>query len=180
MDVVILPKRRVIAARAYKKGELVLLAYSSSIGMCKVSKKPTSALELTVAVNDVYDDPELEFYVSPGKYVLPPDQAAKANPDKKVDNKETPQKPSVIPYWLVRTVPDNEIGNLVQTLVTKSFGILAHEESKVEVSFPCWTNTKPVAAGQELCLFKQLEDYQPRPESAAKRTRIAKAAPRSG
>ena len=69
VDVMMEPKRRVIAARDYKKGELRLVAYSLSVGIAEASKKPTTAVLLNMAVGTGLAKKEL--YISPPPFKLP-------------------------------------------------------------------------------------------------------------
>lgn len=143
----LLPKRSVIAADKYKKKELQLVAFTTSVGTHTVGNKPASCLFVEAPI--IISDPSLRFHLAAARYQLPAEEHHKL----KGGTLDAEATPMVVPYWLVAKSADRAVANMERAMIKFTIGGGNSEEMKLQI--PTMVNTRGIADGEELIVYEE-------------------------
>ena len=128
------PTKLVLCKNTVKEGEIKLVAMATTITTVKQGSRVN---QNDVHLGVLYEDPKegpMVGYLSPSKTIWPSDL------------RET----MVVPYWLVRTTPNEDEANMEHCSIS-----VGSKESPFDL--PMLQNTKAITADEELLVFKRVQ-----------------------
>ena len=139
------PTSRVFASPNIPKGKSALVAYTSQVGATAESI-PQAAHGVGVAIPRA-DNKQCEVYISQPKMVVPKSIA------EQLGIKDEGGMSVLVPFWLVRYVPDSARANAELSRKKYQVATLGMSNNMFEFDMPIVTNTVPLKKGDEILLF---------------------------
>ena len=141
------PKKLVLCKNTVKEGEIKLVAMTTTISTVQQGSRVN---QNDVHLGVLYEDPKegpMVGYLSPSKTIWPSDL-----------QRET----MVVPYWLVRTTPNEDEANMEHCSIS-----VGSKESPFDL--PMLQNTKAITEDEELLVFKRVQVAKRDEEGAGKK-----------
>ena len=148
VNLVAAPKKRVLASKALKKGELTLLAWSTAVGCTATADVPAAAVVLDFSVKNSKGD-KVEFYLTAPKQIWPAAVLAQTKPNETVPANHDDAK-ALVPFWFVRSTSNAEAVN--SKICFATYTLQSERTTRVRVKVPYLTNSRAIAADEELFL----------------------------